>query len=88
MGSPSGGPRPSREMVLAGGQGLSRQADAPLALGSGQFQAFLLWMRNPVLGFEWRGGILWLGWRGSGRQAGGRWLSRNPRSHFNNLFQN
>lgn len=26
--------------------------------------------------------------KGGGRQAGGRWLSRNPRSRFNNLFQN
>lgn len=43
---------------------------------------------KPCVGV-WVEGRDFMGWvRGSGRQAGGRWLSRNPRSHFNNLFQN
>lgn len=74
------------------GMGSPARPDASLALGSGQFQAFLLSLNGkpsqPGVGFrgEGRDFMAWV--RGSGRQAGGRWLSRNPRSHFNNLFQN
>ena len=74
-------------MAWARGQGQCSQA-----LRADEFQAFLLSLKarpsRPDTGFQVERGDFTASVRGSGREAGGRRLSRNPRSRFNNLFQN